>query len=199
MVQLSCSTLCNELLQHCGAGAVCLCWVLSCLAGLCGEGRAEGTIKNTGGVKACPTGSWLVSQPTSSPVTWCSMGCHAPVTHPALWKRVPCGPGAVQGFLYQPGLWEVMSGSARPSSPVPPSAGNCVPSAGGAGWGGLSMPGQHQHSSLTALCKPSWGRFLLRFLPPAVLPALGWRQRPPPGCTVGLWAEGMEAVAGTAT
>lgn len=90
----------------------------ACLAGLCGEGRAEGTIKNTGGVKACPTGSWLVSQPTSSRVTWHSMGCHAPVTHPALWKRVPCGPGAVQGFLCQPGLWEVMSGSARPSSPV---------------------------------------------------------------------------------
>lgn len=45
------------------------------------------------------------------------------------------------------------------------------------GWGGLSVPGQHQRSSLTALCKPSWGRFLLRFLPPTMLPALAWGTR----------------------
>lgn len=42
------------------------------------------------------------------------MGCHAPVTQPAL-----CGPVGVQGFLYHPGLWGVLSGSARPSSPIP--------------------------------------------------------------------------------
>lgn len=28
LVQLSCPTLCHELLQHCGAGTVWLCWVL---------------------------------------------------------------------------------------------------------------------------------------------------------------------------
>lgn len=59
------------------------------------------------------------------------------------------------------------------------------------------MPGQHQRGSLTASCKPSWGRFLLRFLPPAVLPApaLGWRQRPSPGHNAGPLAKGMDAVA----
>lgn len=31
---------------------------------------------------------------------------------------LPCSPGDVQGFLYHPVLWEVLSGSARPSSPV---------------------------------------------------------------------------------
>lgn len=59
------------------------------------------------------------------------------------------------------------------------------------------MPGQHQRGSLTASCKPSWGRFLLRFLPPAVLPApaLGWRQRPSPGHNTGPLAKGTDAVA----
>lgn len=84
-------------------------------------------------------------QPTSGPLSWCSVGCHAPVTRPACWKRVtlpslPCSPGDVQGFLYHPGLWEVPSGSAHPLSPVPPAAGNRVPSAGGASWGGVVCP-----------------------------------------------------------
>lgn len=142
--------------QGCGCSAVglsldpkrgCACWYSSpvppcavnscwhgvallgpaCLAGVCGKGRTEGTTKNTGGVKACPTGSWLVSQPTSSPVTLCFMGCHAPVTHPALWKQVSSGPGGVQGLLYHLELWKVLSGSARPSNPVPHLLGIVFP------------------------------------------------------------------------
>lgn len=158
-----------------------------------GEGRAEGTTKNTESVKACPTDRWFVSQPTSSPVTWRSCDPSYPLEAGAQW---PWGCAGVPVSPWALGSAERFCTSFKPSSP---SAGNCFPSAGGAGWGGLSTTGQHQHSSLTTSCKPSWGRFLLRFLPPAVLLALGWRQRPPPGCIVGPWAEGMEIVAGTAT
>lgn len=119
--------LCSELLLHCGGWHGVALLGPACLAGLCGEGRAEGTTKNTGGVRACLTGSWLVSRPTISPVTWCSVGCHAPVTHPALWKQVPSGPRGVQGLLYHPGLWEVLSGSAHLSNPVPHLLGIVFP------------------------------------------------------------------------
>lgn len=53
---------------------------------------------------------------------------------------------------------------------------------------------------LTALCKLSWGHFLLYFLPPLVLPMLAWdvswRQCPPLDAGV---RQGTDAVAGAAS
>lgn len=42
LVQLFCSTLCSELLQHCGASTVWLCWVLR--AWLVCTGREEAKV-----------------------------------------------------------------------------------------------------------------------------------------------------------
>ena len=126
----------------------------------------------------------MVSQPTSSPVTWCSVGCHASVTQPAHWKRGDCAfsalpPWGCAGVPVSPwalGSAEWLCASFEPGPPgCWESRFQCWWS--WLGWGGLSVPGQHQRSSLTALCKLSWGRFLLRFLPPAVLPALAWGAR----------------------
>lgn len=122
--KLLCSTLCKELLRA-PHGRRCVA-LLSTLLGwlVCtGEGRGEDVKQTLQAGKAVQRACRLVSQPTSSPVTWCSMGCQAPVTCPACWKQVtvpslPCSPGDVQRFLYHPVLWKVLSGFACPSSPV---------------------------------------------------------------------------------
>lgn len=194
--KLSCSTLCSELLR--GTARPAWCSQAARWAGWFAWGEEEVKVPptNTAGLKACPTGVLVGVTAHLQP---CDLVLHGPsgardlsylleAGHRALsalqpWgcTGVPVSPCALEsaGCLctsQSPGCWESRS----------PCRWSCL------GWGGLSVPGQRQRSSLTASCKLSWGRFLLRFLPPAVLPALalGWRQASSPSMQRGAVGQG---------
>lgn len=173
-----------------------LCWVLlSTLLGwlVCREG-VKVPLTNTAGVQRARL---LVSQPRDPVLHGLSGSCGLSCPLEAGGWAVPALPWACAGVPVSPRALESAERLCASFKRSLPAAGNHIPNAGGAGWGGLVCRCLGS-ISLTTSCKPSWGRFLLRFLPPAVLPApaLGCRQCPPVDVTQ---AKGTDAVAGAAT
>lgn len=173
--KLSCSTLCNELLLAPPGSARCCsapCW-----AGWFAWGREEVKVPpaNTAGVKACPPGTLVGVTAHLWPCVVVLRGLSGSCDLSCLLEAGDCALSALQpwgcaGVPASPCALESAEWLPTSSGPVYQPLGITFPVL--VELGGVVCPCLGS-ISLTASCKPSWGRFLLRFLPLAMLPALG--------------------------